>query len=325
MSSQIQFNSIYFRICIVVLTLGAMSLTGCKPLRINTLRDRIRPSNQRDWKPDVATLPHSEIIDGVVNLHNIRNTLYVTPDDFIVSHHDRKFPLDDIRSVDFVVSPFPQTPTLAHTFLSFGLKDGTYLGVSIEVRKEKEEDYAVVLGSLRQYEITYVVADERDLIRLRTHHRDSDVYVYPTVATPVKAQELFVDVMKRVNKLTVEPEFYNTLLNNCTTNLAGHVNIVAEDRVTWGWKVLLPGFSARYAYDLGLLPNDIPFEDLSALAYVNDLAAEHYDDPNFSQLIRRRHSSLQRLAQRQKMRAPIHNGRGDEFLIDRERARRLLR
>ncbi len=140
-------------------------------------------------------LPHAEFIDGNVKLHNIRNTTYVTKDDFVVDHYEREFPLDDIRSVDFVVAPFPQTSALAHTFLSFGLKDGTYLGVSIEVRKEKEEDYKVLLGSLRQYEITYVVADEKDLIRVRTRFRDSDVYVYPTVAGPKQAQDLFVDVM----------------------------------------------------------------------------------------------------------------------------------
>ena len=117
--------------------------------------------------------------------------------------------------------------------MSFGLADGSYLSVSIEVRKEKDEDYNVLLGTMRQFEMIYVVADERDLIRLRTRHRDSDVFVYPTVATPEQAQTLFVDVMKKVNELTVEPEFYNTVLNNCTTKLAGHVNVVANDKILW--------------------------------------------------------------------------------------------
>ena len=105
----------------------------------------------------------------------------------------------------------------------------------------------------------YVIADERDLIRLRTHHRNAEVYIYPTVATPDQAQKLFVNVIQRVNQLHDNPEFYGTLRNNCTTNLVRHVNELKSERVRFSWRVLLPGLSAQYAYDLGLLDNRIPF------------------------------------------------------------------
>ena len=181
--------------------------------------------------------------------------------------------------------------------ISFGLQDGTYLTVSIEVRKEKGERYNPVLGMGRKFELMYLVGDERDLIRLRTEHRDAQVYVYPSVAEPEHAQALFLDVMERANQLALDPEFYHSIRNNCTTNLAGHVNEISSKKIRYGWRVLLPGLSAKYAYDLGLLDNRIPFEELTELALVNDLALEHRDAADFSQKIRARHSRVARYAE----------------------------
>lgn len=268
--------------------------TGCQPLMVNTLSDRLTPSNDRDWSPELSVLPTAEFRGDTVQIRNIRNCQYLSDEDFVVDHFDRTLHLDDIQSVDFIVVPFKQSPALAHTMLSFGLSDGTYLGVSVEVRHEKEESYKPLLGVTNQFEIMYVVADERDLIRLRTHHRDADVYVYPTVATAVQAQDLFKKVMVRINKLAGQPEFYHSLKNNCTTNLVSHVNDLKNERIPFSWKVLLPGFSARYAYDLGLLDNRIPFEDLEMVAHVNELADRHFHDDDFSQKIRSNRSRIDR-------------------------------
>lgn len=253
---------------------------------INNLEERLHPSNNRNWSPELSVLPSANFQDGVVQIHNVRNCQYLSKDDFVVDHYSRDIRIEDIQSVDFIVVPFKKTPALAHTMLSFGMRDGTYLGVSVEVRHEKDESYKPLLGISNQYEIMYVIADERDIIRLRTRHRGDDVYVYPTVASPKQSQDLFVNVMERVNQLKQQPEFYHSLANNCTTNLVSHVNNLKQDRIPFNWKVLLPGFSARYAYDLGLLDNRIPFEDLELIANVNDLAERHYESANFSQKIR---------------------------------------
>ena len=233
-------------------------MAGCKPLMINSLGDRLTPSNTRDWSPEFAVSPAATVSGDAIHLHNVRNVNYLSEDDFIVKYYDRTVNKSEIVSVDFIVTPFQTAPLLAHTMLSFGLTDGTYLGVSVEIRKEVGEKYSPILGFGNQFEIAYVVADERDLIRLRTRHLDADVYVYPTVATPAQAQDLFVDVMQRVNKLYVDPEFYNSVRNNCTTNLVDHVNNLRPNRVAFGWRVLLPGFSAEYAYDIGLLDQKRP-------------------------------------------------------------------
>ena len=273
-----------------------MSSVGCSRLNINGLTDRFQASNERDWSPEMEQVPSASLEAGVVTLKNIRHNTYVSEDDFVVEYFDRKFNLSEIQSVDYIVVPF-KIKQIAHTMISFGLQDGTYLTVSIEVRKEKGERYNPVLGMGRQFELMYLVGDERDLIRLRTEHRDAEVYVYPSVATPEHAQALFLDVMERANQLAVDPEFYHSIGNNCTTNLAGHVNEISSKKIRYGWRVLLPGLSAKYAYDLGLLDNRIPFEELTKLALVNDLALEHRDAADFSQKIRARHSRVDRYAE----------------------------
>ena len=185
--------------------------------------------------------------------------------------------------------------------------------MSVEVRKELGEKYSPILGLARQYELTYVLSDERDVIRLRTEHHGANVYVYPTVANSFQAQALFADVIERMNRLADHPEFYNSITNNCTTNLAGHVNEVSPGKINYGWKVLLPGLSAEYAYELGLLDNRIPFEDLTAISLINPLAEEHFDDPDFSQRIRSRRYRIERSILNQQQRGTI-GARGDQYL-----------
>lgn len=273
-----------------------MSSAGCSRLNVNGLTDRFQASNERDWSPEMEQVPSATLEAGVVTLKNIRHNTYASEDDFVVEYFDRKFNLSEIQSVDYIVVPF-KIKQIAHTMISFGLQDGTYLTVSIEVRKEKGERYNPVLGMGRKFELMYLVGDERDLIRLRTEHRGAQVYVYPSIATPEHAQALFLDVMERANQLAVDPEFYHSIGNNCTTNLAGHVNEISSKKIRYGWRVLLPGLSAKYAYDLGLLDNRIPFEELTKLALVNDLALEHRDAADFSQKIRARHSRVARYAE----------------------------
>lgn len=306
-SARLGFAWICVAGCLVAGWLGA----GCNAIHVNGLADRIAPSNNRDWSPDLSQLSYgtSDPETGEVTITNIRNCEYVTEHDFVVNRYDRTFQLDDVESVDFIVVPFNETAALAHTMLSFGLRDGTWLTVSIEIRTEKKEKFNPLLGTTRQYELIYLFADERDLIRLRTRYRDADVYVYPTVATPEQSRKLLLGMIERANQLAREPEFYNTLTNNCTTNLAGHVNTLADNRIRYGWKVLLPGFSDKYAYDLGLLRNDVPFEDLRAMAYVNDLAEVHFNDPDFSRKIRARRGQIDRLAARERQRVAATNRR----------------
>jgi hypothetical protein len=170
--------------------------------------------------------------------------------------------------------------------LSFGFEDRDYLGVSVEIRKEKGEKYAPLKGVLRQFELMYVVADERDLLLRRVMLDLSDVYLHRARATREEVRALFLDVMQRLNKLADEPEFYNTLTNNCTTNIRSHINRLSPARVPYDYRVLLPGNSDKLAYDLGLLKTATSFEQTRARARINYLAYLYRDDAEFSQKIR---------------------------------------
>jgi hypothetical protein len=179
-------------------------------------------------------------------------------------------------------------PALAHTMLSFGFAGDEYVAVSAEIRKEVGESYDPLKGLLGQYELMYVVGDERDLIALRSNYREDDVYLYRTKATPEQAKALFLDVFQRVNKLKNEPEFYHTVTNNCTTNIAQHVNHLSPSRVPMGLRLLLSGKSDRLAYDLGLIDTTQPFEVAKQQARITEVARANGERADFSQQIRLR-------------------------------------
>ena len=274
---------------------AALVSAGCSRLNVNSLSERLRPSNDRDWIAELEVTPFAEVVGDQVTLKNIRKNRYLTNDDYVLDHFDRVININQIQSVDYIVVPFNNAPQIAHTMLSFGLDDETYLGVSVEVRREKGEGYSAWRGLTRQLELMYVLADERDLIGVRTSQRESDAYIYPTIANSKQAQALFKSVVTRMNQLAVNPEFYHTITNNCTTNLQSHVNELSPNRIPYAWKVLLPAHSAQYAYDLGLLDRRIPFEDLQAIALVRDESTQNLDNPRFSKLIRAKRDALERL------------------------------
>jgi hypothetical protein len=251
------------------------------------LTKSLKPSNNRKWTPEQVVLAYAEMKGHRVTVHNIRNCRWRTLDDFTVAHYDKTFDLDRLSSVDFIVVPFNETPRLGHTMLSFGFDDDNYLAVSIEIRKERGEAFSAIKGFFQQYEIIYVVADERDVIERRVNCDLSDVYVYRSTATPKQARELFLDVMRRVNKLVKSPEFYDTLTNNCTTNIRNHINHLKPNEVPYDYRVLLPGYSDRLAYDLGLIERHGTFEETRLYSRVNYQAYLYRDDPAFSEKIRR--------------------------------------
>lgn len=290
----------YLILLLAFLVCGCRSATTSEGPSVSQFVSKLKPSNDRQWVPEMATLPYVIASPGspTLTIKNIRNSKYVTAEDYIVQHYDRTIDISDIQSADYIVAPFNGAEALAHTMISFGLTDGSFIVVSVEVRKEQGEEYSALQGLGPKFELMYIIGDEKDLIRIRTGHRDTAVYVYPTVATPEHAQALFIDIMARVNKLASKPEFYNTLTNNCTTNLKKHVNRIAGGRLKYDWRVLLPAHSAKYAYDLGLLDNSIPFEDLQSLSLVNDLADKYYNAPDFSHKIRGRRQIIKRLAER---------------------------
>lgn len=248
--------------------------------------ERTTASNQRLWRPDLAVLATADFERDRVRIRNVRNARYRSDSDYDVRHYDLEFALADVESVDFVVVPFRNAPLIAHTMLSFGLRDGQHFLLSVEGRMEQGENYTTTNGTTRGFELVYLIGDERDLIPLRTDIRRVDVYLYRGRATPAQAQLLLVDVLGRANQLARQPEFYHTLRNNCTTNLVDHVNRLRPGAVPFDWRLVLPGKSDELAHQLGLLAATGDFATLKQNSRINDLVNRHRHDPDFSRAIR---------------------------------------
>ena len=251
---------------------------------------RRAPSLDRDWTPDNARVPEARFEGSRVTVRNVRNFAWRSSTDFTERWDDRIYDLDRLESVWFLVEPFGDFAGPAHTFLSFGFANPTggtdYVAVSVELRKEVGESYHPVRGLFREYELAYVVGDERDLVQLRSNVRQDSVFLYRVQTTPDKGRAIFRAMLDRANRLRTHPEFYHTITSSCTTNIVDHVNAIAPNRVPFSYKVLLPAFADELAYDLGLLDTSRTFADLKREALINPRALAATDAPDFSARIR---------------------------------------
>jgi len=244
------------------------------------------PSNDRTWQPDVAVLPYSTAQGDAITVHNIRNCDYRTESDYTVRYYDKTFALSKLRSFDLFLSDWG-LKTIVHTMVSFGFEDGSYLCISIETRKEVGEEYSNLKGFFRQYELIYVVGDERDLIRLRTNYRKGEtVYLYRLTGSSLEvARQIFLDYLRCINGLKAQPEWYNALTGNCTTEIRGHTRPYGG-KVLWDWRILANGYIDQMAYEVGVLDRSLPFEVLKPKSIINAKALAADQDPAFSQRIR---------------------------------------
>lgn len=219
--------------------------------------------------------------------HNIRNFAYRSEFDYQPAYYDKTFALNDLQGVD-LFSVYWMGPAIAHTIISFDFGDNNHLAISIEARKELDEGYSTLKGFFRQYELIYFVADERDVVRLRTNYRKNppeQVYRYRLQGRQENAKNLFLAYMRKINQLNQQPEFYNTLLDNCTTAI-WLLNRINPEHLPFSWKILLSGYLPEYLYEQQRLDTRIPFAKLRENAYINQLAQAADQAADFTARIR---------------------------------------
>jgi len=244
----------------------------------------LQPSNDRDWQPDLATLAYADVNGNQVTLHNIRNCVYRTETDFDVRYYDKTFDLDKIRSADLYMV-YWGSPYMAHTMVSFGFDGGDYVCFSIETRKAKGQGYSAVKGLFRQFELIYIVGDERDLVRLRTNYRQGeDAYLYRLRGTPEKVRAFFLNYVRRVNDLHQRPEWYSAVTHNCTTSI--RTQRAASDRAPWDWRMLVNGYGNELLYERGAIDTNLPVAELKVRCHINERARAADQAADFSQRIR---------------------------------------
>ncbi|MFZ0434559.1 MAG: DUF4105 domain-containing protein [Chthoniobacterales bacterium] len=248
----------------------------------------LQPRNDRDWQGDVAREPWAEVNGDLVTIHNVRNFDY-RPDNRSGEKdprwETRTVRLSQLTGIDAFLN-FWGVSWMAHPILSFQFKDTPPIAVSVETRKEKGEDYSALGGLYRQYELIYVVADERDVIRLRSNYRDGEeVYLYRTTMPPAEVRERFLEYIRSMNELHAHPRWYNAITANCTTTIRSQRSIAA--RSPWDLRILKNGHIDEMFYQRGLLSTGgLPFGELKQRALINSAAMAADQDPEFSRRIR---------------------------------------
>jgi hypothetical protein len=244
----------------------------------------LNPSNNRPWQPDVAQTAWVEINGDEVTIHNVRNCDYRTETDFTPHWETRTVRLSQITGIDLAINYWGSS-WIAHPIVSFQFADSVPLCFSIETRKTIGQQYSAVEGLYRQYTLIYVVADERDCIRLRTNYRREDVYLYHTLASPAQARERFLEYTKSVNALHEHPRWYNAVTNNCTTSI--RTQRAAKLRTPWDWRILLNGKADELLYQRhGVATGGLPFAELKQRSLINERARAADQNPDFSSIIR---------------------------------------
>jgi hypothetical protein len=245
----------------------------------------LKPSNDRAWQPDVAQTAWAEINGDVVTVHNVRNCDYRTETDFTTHWETRTVRLSQITGMDLAIM-YWGSPWMAHPIVSFRFADALPLCFSIETRKTVGQEYSAVRGLYRQYTLIYIVADERDSIRVRSKYRHGeDVYLYRTLASPAQARVRFLEYVAAINSLRDHPRWYNAITTNCTTNI--RTQRPTSQRAPWDWRMLVNGKADEMLYERHVIATGgLPFSELKRRSQINKRASDADQDPDFSRLIR---------------------------------------
>ena len=244
----------------------------------------LKPTSEADWQPDVAQVAWAEIHGDEVTLHNVRNCDYRTKADFIPHWETRTVRISQITGIDLAID-YWGSPWIAHPIASFQFADAPPVCFSIETRMKLGQAYSAIGGLYRQYELIYVVADERDVIRLRTNYRGEDIYLYRTTLTPAQARERFLEYLRSLNQMRERPRWYNAITTNCTTSIRAQHS--SAEHMPWDWRILLNGKGDEMMFERRMIADGgLPFAVLRHRALINAAAKAADKSPEFSRLIR---------------------------------------
>lgn len=261
----------------------AIALTGAAILSWHL---SIEPTNDGDWLPEVSILADATVDGDGITITNLRNYRWRTADEFDARYVTRTYDLADLEGIDLLVNYWGGHVRIAHTLLSFDFGAGEPLCLSVEVRREHGERWGMLPGIFRQFEVIYVLGDERDVLRLRTDVRQETMYLFRTSFSPEESRALLLDVLARVHELNARPAFYRTIENNCTTALVSHVNAVWPGRIPFVRRVLMNGYVPEIAFESGMIGSEEPFQQYLARSRVDEFARSLETNEGFSERIR---------------------------------------
>jgi hypothetical protein len=230
-----------------------------------------KPSDDRIWLSDQARVPMIHFGDEAVRIENVRNTIYRTDLDFDVQCESREYRLDDIRTLDVMIEPFMEWQGISHFLMSFGFANGEHLCVSVEARVEKEEGFGILPALFKEYELIYILGDERDLLHRRVNLQNHKLFLFPIRSeSREQIRSLFVLVLNHAAKLKTRPQFYNTLTLNCTNTQLRHIEYLTASHFPWfDYRLILPGYVDAMLHAHGAIDNTLPLDEVRKLSMIN--------------------------------------------------------
>jgi hypothetical protein len=244
------------------------------------------PDPNQVWAADHAQMPMVRIDGDQVRVKNVRNFTWRTATDFTPAYYDRTFDVSKINSMYYLIVPLRGIDLVAHVFVCFGFSDGQFVAVSVEGRRVEGRPYRIIPSMFQQFQLIYVVGDERDVVGKRGAIWKHPVRFYPAASTDERKRALFVDMMRRANHLEYYPEFYHLLTNNCMNNITDHMRMLGGRPLPSDLRLLLTGLSDRLAYDYGFIDTDLPFEKAREVFLIDEWMRSAPLDETFSQRLR---------------------------------------
>ena len=245
----------------------------------------IQATGKRNWQPDVAETAWTERDGDKITIHNLRNFDYEPGQPPTPRWETKVVDLGQLRGVDLFINFWGST-LICHPIVSFQFGPIDHVAISVETRMAQGQTYSMIRGFFKQYELTYIVADERDVIRVRTNYRHEQLYLYRTSVGPDRARRLFLNYLKSVNSVHLRPQFYNAVTDNCTTNVRMHTAATTAKPAPWDWRMLLNGTVDELVYEDGGFASHLPFAELKQMSLIDAKAQAADQAHDFSERIR---------------------------------------
>jgi Domain of unknown function (DUF4105) len=245
----------------------------------------ISSPNDRDWQPDVAETAWTERNGDKIIIHNLRNFDYEPGQPAKPRWETKVVDLSQLRGVDLFINFWGST-LICHPIVSFQFGTDDHVAISVETRMAKGQSYSTLRGFFKQFALIYIVADERDVVRVRTNYRHEQLYLYRTSIKPDRARRLFIDYLRTVDALHLRPRFYNALTSNCTTNVRTHTVATTSKPAPWDWRMLLNGTVDELVYERGGFASRLPFTELKQMSLIDEKAQAADQATDFSERIR---------------------------------------